>query len=144
MVSAKFESWSCFKLAPSLFDRQPVLTCLTHLETCCRSVPSWRCKLAGYNTAQLQLQLSTLRCGLGAPKPSWLCLLVPSYGRAGCSTIMGDSANPAQQNGHNVQQYGLEGRHADEFLAKVLVMSLATACPSAKTSYMTAIETDCC
>lgn len=45
--------------------------------------------------------------------------------------MTGDSADAAQQNGHTVQQQGLEGRHADDFLAKVLLTLLAVACPSA-------------
>jgi len=36
-------------------------------------------------------------------------------------TMNGHGANAAQQNGHEVQQSGIEGRQADEFLKKVLL-----------------------
>lgn len=42
-------------------------------------------------------------------------------------TMTGHGANAAQQNGHEVQQNGIEGRQADEFLKKVLLCFSAVA-----------------
>jgi len=39
----------------------------------------------------------------------------------------GHGTNAAQQNGHEVQQSGIEGRQADEFLKKVLLSFSAVA-----------------
>ncbi len=42
-------------------------------------------------------------------------------------TMIGHAANAAQPNGHEVQQSGVEGRQADEFLKKVSLCFSAVA-----------------
>jgi len=42
-------------------------------------------------------------------------------------TMNGHGANAAQQKGHEVQQSGIEGRQADDFLKKVLLCFSAVA-----------------